>query len=549
MPWTMNQTKSSQSSKPKTNKQGTQASSKRGKKKNVNKDLKLVNKIEKLERAVEKKVEPPLIRSLNSVVASQDSETVRRYVSHLIDPANTQPVGVPVIGFQEVASGLVNSIMTFDVLANPSIPAPNAGKFGFVVSPTFGDSADPSTFKVAMVDTSTSWPTDFESANSYQLTVGRTDLTVDPVARTMLQPPPTLYEASGTGVGTDPPIGSVHVIASFTDIMNNPAVTGKDILTNGVTGQNILTLPPGQYLASFESTFGLSGSSTSFVVTSLGTGVASLIEGNPSATGPTAQFVLSVYSGGCSFGIGWSGLPGTTWESWLTLTTSWALPSALADNPPGYPIDGGIVRQYVPVAMSVLATFIAPPLTVNGVICAVPLPAEVCANDIFTPQPRAVVGNPMNVDCAMNMPMNYSGELKDGAYIVWRPNKVGDTELKEPSAARDYAWPCLLISGQASFQSGTNPLPILRVIVSTTYQFTTDVKIFPVSFRNGDTVMFEAALKLMRTFPMASQNGKHWENIKAMARRMIELFGTAKNFYADNKSWINGAAAAALTLL
>jgi hypothetical protein len=506
----------------------------------------------------------PLVKSLSSVSREQDDAIIRGYAMHLVDPANTNACGVPTQMNGMAPTATVDSTMSFDVSVNtlanppPSGSVDDVGRFGFVVQPTFGDSSDPLDYKVALVDTSAGWPADLSLPTSYVRNSGSTSLTVDPQSRVMLQAPAMYYKGNGTSnVLTFGPLGdpALYNTSGPTDDPWNDKFGAAPVVQIGANSDSV-TLPPGQYQIAITVDYpNANNTSSSSIVCSLVSGTASIsTEAQGSISGDDSTynvvFVVSVYKADATFRLAWNNFPNTVWIAAIFITTSWARPDQL--NTPatsGYPLDGGPVRKYVPVAMSVLATFIGNEITTSGDIGCCQATGTVCETDVFTNVPRVQAGNPLKIESLRSFPIHYDGKLKDGVYQIWTPESMNDMNLMTPTEARDYSFPCLIVSGKATGQLATASLPVLRVLIYTTYQFTSDVKCFDMRLHTGSVDLAERALRLALTFPRSSPNGPHWDNIRAFARKVGAGLLKGAKFVADNQAAIGKYGALALSSL
>jgi len=366
------------------------------------------------------------------------------------------------------------------------------------------------------------------------------------------------YKGNGTNIAlTESPLGNVanYGTSQVTDDPWNPNYGAAPIIVVGAVSSD-LTLPPGQYQVQFTTDFNITnnGSSSSIAVVALTANGSVSLEAQSTVTADdssySAVYILSVYNVFCTFRISWNNQPLVNWITAIVITTSWARPDKLF-NPAtgGYPLDGGPVRKYVPVAMSVLATFIGNEISTSGDVGNVQVTGTVCQTDVFTNVPRVQAGNPLKIDALRNFPGHYDGKLKDGGYQIWTPESMNDMNLLTPSEARDYPYPCLIFSGKATGTLSTTSLPVLRVLIFTTYQFTSDVKCFDMRLHIGSVDLAERALRLALTFPRSSANGPHWDNIRAFARKVGVGLLNAANWVADNKAAIGKAGTMALSFL
>lgn len=545
------------------------------------------------------KQKPPLSNSSNSFLA-KDRAFVKRleaasdfreqiaadYVKHIIDPEHTTPVGVPDIAIGVNDTALIQSVISVDIPVNFD-GTQDSGRFGIVINPTMGDSSDPTTYKVAVVDSSTSWPTDFSVGSSFLTNIGQTDLTVDPNTRMLLNPP-TTYASLNTNVAAiNQPTDPLAITAGFmtydpvTDNFMNPNVGAAPYVAPGTVttpiaayaatlgrAAAVFTLPPGQYLFSWDGEFGAgAGDATaqSVAIVQGSQNVAwTIIETTGDLVSPNYSAIVSVFQNAGQFWFAFTSgvLPVSALVATTSLNTSWARPDQLATRslaggiPPGwlsnnttlspsYPIDGGVIREYLPVSMTALFTCNAPELTIAGDVACAWLPPNTCANDVFTPAARAQVGNLFNVANTRKLPMYYDGKFRDGCYQIWRPSGTDDTHLYSPSNCRDRDWPCLIISGKVTGgAAGVAPVAKLRVV--TTYQFSTDFKGFDLKKRPGSREAMDEAFQVISSYPLASANGVHLDNARKFLRNMVAKAG---RFWEDNASWLKPAATALLSAI
>lgn len=503
----------------------------------------------------------PLVRSLGAVASEEQNRLIRDYAMHLVDPEHTKPAPVPSGSTGNQPTGLVTSCLSFDVTANMSGTGPDVGRFGFIAQPTFGDSSDPSTYKVALVNNNTAspsgWPQDLSNPANFVNQVAQNSLTMDPIARSLLQPPPTYYQGDGeSGALTDGPLGSLanYTIDPATDDSLNANLGAPQIVFINANADDI-KLPTGQWCINYSASFVAANTTLSQLTLAATTGTASVSPQFDTAIantrGTSAQWIVTVHSASANFHLSWTAPPSVLWFAELNITPSWARPDQLVvPDPSGYPLNGGPLDRYVPVAMSVLVTFTAPELTIGGDIACAELNGESCAKDVFTVEPRPQVGQLLDVESLRRYPGKYDGKLCDGCYQIWTPETIADMELRDPVTARDYPFPCIAVAGKVAPNANVSPnLNVARVMIYTTYQFTSDVKLFDLHKRGGTTDIAERALKLVATFPRSSMNGQHWENIKAFARKIGAGVRDVISFVGKNKAAIASGVSLGLSLL
>jgi hypothetical protein len=327
-------------------------------------------------------------------------------------------------------------------------------------------------------------------------------------------------------------------------------------------GTDTIQLSPGQYLVEIETNFSANNpgaNSQHAIVAAPGfaanTSISLEYQTVPIAglqTSANSQFVLSVYGKSAKFLLTWTVQPTVLWSTSIDILNSFARPDKLV-NPAllGYPLDGGMVREYCPVAMSALCTFTGSNLAYGGDICTVLLPPNTVDDEVFTFKPDSSVGNPLYVESARRMPQKYDGPAVNGSYSIWVPSGDDDRTLRSPTEQADHDWPVICISGKVNALA---PVPgianaLFRVTVVTTYQFCSDLKCFPLCKREGGLLELQAADRLLSTFPLSSANGAHFENLKKLYNKVKNFAGGAWDFYDNNKSWINPIVTTGATML
>lgn len=510
---------------------------------------------------------------INGTLLGDKMAAARAYAMHVVNPGGTKPTGIPSQEIGMARTGLWKSSMAFDVQVNFNNALGNdAGRFGFVIRPDMGDASSPDKFKVAMVDNLTSWPAGFANPAVFLREVSKRALTVDPASRTLLQGPAMYFEGAGATQTAGPPVNNsplgknslgagTFTVTPTTDDLWNPNVGGATIVTFPLPDVSRITLPPGQYLLSLRTAFDVAGEAngSNYVFTPVmpASGVQNVFLSTQDNIGGivpqddvTAEVVVSVYETSGSFDVTWSVYPSQWWTTDVTISSTWARPDQLVSPAPGYPLDGGPVRKYVPVAMSVLVSFVAPELTVAGNIASALLPGNTCNVDVFVDQPRAQAGNPLISEDLRNFPLKYDGPAKDGIYTIWTPESRDDMILRSPTDNSMHDYPCIAVSGHLS--GGTGIQTLFRVDLETTYQYTSDIQGFDLAIRFGSQDSIETALRLIQTFPRSGQNGKHWDNFVAFMRRVGATVGNvtrgAANFIESNQAIIKPLLTTAMML-
>lgn len=514
-------------------------------------------------------------------MAKTNNVIIDNYVAHVIDPANTNPVRIPDATIGSEPSAIVSSEMSFDLDVDTTSTVNQPGRFGFVIQPSIGDASRPDRFKIAVVETTTGtgWPANLALNSSYRRNVGGTTLTVDKAAKTLIEPAPFYFEAeaviSAGLLATDPPLGEggapdgpnvsadTWTIQPATSDNINSKFGAAPLFTfpqaAGVTS-NIITLPPGQYTLDLLTSFaGANGGASAHLLTPANPANCEisrqLIVAPAAATESDTTWIVSVYDKAEPITISWDTTgafiqPTVAWTTDVKLTTSWARPDGLVTPAlNGYPLNGGMTREYVPVAMSVLVTCIAAKLTNGGDIACALISPNSCDVNVFTTMPQPDVGNLLDIENLRNLRPVYDGEMKNGCYAIWKPWGSDDMVMRSPQSQRNHHWPCIVVAGNA-LESGVPGIKkILRVKVFTTYQLVTNVTLLPLAYGLGDTATREAALQIIRMFQGLSANGTHFDNIKAFFAKLWGYGQQGVKFYLDNKEVIDNAGKLAMSFV
>jgi len=136
----------------------------------------------------------------------------------------------------------------------------------------------------------------------------------------------------------------------------------------------------------------------------------------------------------------------------------------------------------------------------------------------------------------------WDGKLSTGTYAWWAPYDSGDSEFRTVQDHNNHDFPGIIISG--SFIPGTNSsgqLPVndvtssaLRVIVRTTYEFTTKSTAWQTQTCIGRQSIIDDAAEILSRQPHCMSNKKHEGFIAGLMKGMG--LGSAKDFGSTIKS-------------
>jgi hypothetical protein len=485
--------------KPKT--QGPRRGTKKKKKNGQKRDPQLADKAAQL---IVPTNEQTRIRSL---VASQGNNMAAKYLGALINPKmilSRVPDSYP------RPTALVRSILTMDVPILLDTTG-NSGRFSVAVQPTLGALDLPQHFKIGMVKSDTTWPTDFSNANSYFDTINNRDIRIDQFYTTLTQQ----QLGSATYTGQAPGSDLIPFGASIT------SVAGYGITLGYAPASGVFTLPIGMYVITvlFKGalltlpTFNPVGGATSSLVAA---------ELSTDATVSAAVFYVCLHDDGDAFNFVMTNALAAIASSSITVAPSFDDDANLSPNP-----DFGVTTEYRPVACSALATYIGPQLTDGGNIAAAYVPGNTLAVQYYNPVGNQNQGLLQNWENLSLLPQSYNGPISQGAYVWWSPESVRDIEMAAPSTWASRNGPALIISGQYA-PGSVGVLPqvqaVVRVEVVTIYELFTNSQLWEVVSCVGSQALFDQVNMRLALEPHAMANATHqswiakvWNGIKSAA--------------------------------
>lgn len=173
---------------------------------------------------------------LARIVNMTEDQQLAKYVATIFNPKASMgriPDSFP------RPTALVRSIASFDLSVNLDATA-NSGRFAVAVQPTLGNLSGPQAYKLALVDTSSGWPTDFTVPESFVGIINGRDVRLDQFYQTLTQPPlGCVFIEQGTGATSGIPFGSDPITAS-----------GYGLSYSYANATGIFTLPIGIYTLS-----------------------------------------------------------------------------------------------------------------------------------------------------------------------------------------------------------------------------------------------------------------------------------------------------------
>lgn len=463
----------------------------------------------------------------------QADKRIANYIDAVIDPVN-KACRIP--DAMAIDSAVITSNRVFDL---PIYLRPNdatSGQFSFAVKPILGGSASPLQYQIALVNASAGWPIVQGNQNSlnsiYQSLVENQDLRFDPNMEALCQGPPGTWVYQSNSSLNDTRYFNVPGSTQNPADTGNPAVTSGSNLTvgTGLAGLpspgNYFSLGPGQYKVIFETT------------TTLGTPVFTSSNGLQ-ATVSAAQapgyyswdvFVPSVSVSGLQpqFQLNHSANLGVGALSRITISRTFNTTMPVS-------LESGLVRKLRPVAQTVLVTFTGATLVNGGNLAVARVPADTLSDRYFSNnisttwnQPLQEYGNLSAVQHA------YNGPLNEGAWAFWLADSSVDIEFKKPDQSIDHAFPAVVVSGKYVPNVPVEEAFVfngVRVMINTTFEITTDTRLFEVASCIGLQSEVDIARHVLAQLPHGYANAWHTDLI-AKVREFVKR-GSA--FYTSNK--------------
>lgn len=464
------------------------------------------------------------------------SKDVIEFVNMQIDPSGAPPKRLP--DGCATQTFLAQEMSMFEVQVYFTGTA-NDGKFALAWQPHLGGIDNVDDYKIAVADPSLGWPTDWSSSASYHNRISGYDPRISKYYQKLTQPDPSFLFAAGGGFVGTAPLGTTPAVVPLSNYGISPVFTVSGADTN------TLALPPGQYFLNIEvsAVAGLTG----LVVTT-------------TAPSTVVQYQNMVTAAG-DYEV-WRGIWSCE-ESGSTLSiqspTGTPTSSNIQGSPTFTPIldtvsDFGDILQYRPVAGSVLATSVLPPLLAGGMISAAWVPGETMDDRYFVSNSVQNTGDLHEWSALGTVPGAYSGKFEMGAYTFWSYEDTDDWQFYRPSRALDNAYPGLLISGQVQPQAvgGALPSPLLaiRFVCTTVYEIETLNRLYAIDRCVGSSSAFADAMELIRLQPSSMMNDEHRTFVQNVMQKLRGAVGNIRKFFENNKSWIVplGGAAAKLAL-
>jgi len=457
-------------------------------------------------------------RLMNFLHTNQGNTEVMRYLNCLVNPKSCM-TRIPDSFARPTA--LVRSIVTYDITTNLAGGA-DGGRFAVSLRPTLGiSSGTPQDWKVGLVKSSITWPTDFTTGLSFTSVSGGTDLRVDPFYDTLTSGPSGFLNGISSAPGTSAPFSGGT--ASYQVDTNNSFGIGFTITS---TNNGRWMLPPGQYYIQIAVVNTVS--TTISLVPSIAGNLSTALNAAVNETLPNASigWIYNVQTYGEYFVITLNQVGSTS----VTVTIS-----TTATAVGGGPLDFGMVSQIRPVAMSALASYIGTTLQDGGNIAAAYVPGGTLNSNYFIQASNtSPIGSFAFWESLSKEPSAYNGPIRDGAYTWWSPEDYEDLQMSKPSGTPSHNYPSIIIAGQLMSGVTTGIVPVIRLEVVTVYEFVTNSLLFETGTCLGSQAIMDSAQSALFGQPHSMPNGIHLKWLADIAKKVASGVGSGARFIDRN---------------
>lgn len=499
---------------------------------------------------IDYKIVAPKIYDAQSAAASylEDDEIAMKSVLNFLNPDTKQyrfPDSVT------NPTNLLRSIREYLIYANFD-GSPDAGRWSFAVQPSIGSLTDLTQFAVAIVDSSTAWPSDVYNPGSYVSSSNGQDPRLDSTLLELLQSKTGAYCATLSVA-----IGYTTLLNQHDGYLLNPANNPNVLLqslkieftnlgptatfngTGGpVTVRNaaVYNIPPGTYnfqmsleslpepasggaqtsiMAIDENNVLLGYITNGVTPTSVGyfaTNSRTLSNANTSFSGTTTETVLESTSVNIRIRPGVRIVPTyfLSVATTLTLINSYVLINSVVDSSLASFDNSQMVSTLRPLGMSCLFTNILPDLYAGGNLVAYSAPSGDVRNIYGQNNSLAVAQKWEQLALLNKGNLMYDGPQKDGTFVFTQPWSEADLLLRTPDDFQAHAYQGIIVSGQVSAGASlTGVQAIGRLRVVTTYEYVTDSPIFTPKSLVGNGLESGKVLSFLSATQHALPNNKH----------------------------------------
>lgn len=448
-----------------------------------------------------------------SLVNRVTDSMVQKYVMSLVSP-KSMTCRIP-DSFNRLTS-VVQSITVLDIPIFMDATV-NSGRFSLLVQPHLGSLGNVRQFAVALSDGTEAWPTDWSTGSAYAGLINGKDVRLDPNFRTLTQSPllSAVYTSVDAAKTRALPFGDAVAIASG---------YGLNVKYTASSGN----FQPGTGLYFVSISIPLTGlSPTGGVVVVSDTG-AIISEQFSSDGGPDLS---ATWSGYINFPTDAADINISTEAGTIVQVAS---PSAISfvstfdDDSTLIPTSNrGLITQYRPVSLSVLATYLGPEIVNGGMISSAYCPGSTSDTNYFAQVNPSIVGSLQNWENLAQIPGSYNGPLRDGTYAYWTPESYEDVEFNNPDDVVRENFPTLIVSGQ--YIPGTaisgSVSGVVRVEIVRNIELETTSTLFEKAKCVGSQAYMDLANQILSDEFHAMPNATHlafldkiWKGVKSGAK-------------------------------
>lgn len=457
--------------------------------------------------------------TLQQIVAtSGESRKVQEYVACLTAPKFFRS-RVPDAYARKTA--LFGSVMTIDVMANFH-GSSDDGRFSAIIQPHLGALTTPAKYKVAMIDSSASWPQYNTLPASFVSASNGRDIRLDTLAQRLTQPPAACAFLTSTVNGDSlSPFGGVGTVSS---------IAGYGLIINYAPGPSQFVAPPGTYMVTLTVASSQNAAATQLTIT-VTTNAGSYWQPIKSTYGTLE--ILGDQEVSTVVGL-WKCGPASSSVIGGILSVSTNAASTVAgqcvasfsttfddDTNVIGSYDYGDLAEYRPVACSALFTSATSSLITGGMVAAAMLPAGAAHTQFFGASLNPI-GDLDSWESLAQLPGSYNGPLKDGAYAWYSPASNDDVAMYTPNEALDHKYPSLCISGQLSpggtLPSGVTSIMVGRLEVCSVYEGISTSQLYDSQMMLGSQAIMDTVNRHLAVQPHSMQNKKHSDFQKSVIK-------------------------------
>jgi hypothetical protein len=143
-------------------------------------------------------------------------------------------------------------------------------------------------------------------------------------------------------------------------------------------------------------------------------------------------------------------------------------------------------------------------------------------------------------------PEAYAGKLKEGTYTIWAPNSDKDMLMRGLSPHDRWEFPYIVNAG---IVAEPDQLNALRIRIAINYEFVSRYQAYDFVKPIPHPEWIAQAALVLRRYPCAMANGRHWDWIKSVTKDLFKFGHDAYKWGEENKEWLIPAASAVGALL